>query len=230
MGKDYIVHACITPSSRGEDEEQSPKNKSKKNITELDEKWIGEHARHASRMLSGGMHVLGIFVISEENVLSPFHVKLKSVLLKLHQQLNSVKYLYGNADAEKLVLHFNSKSNQFVCKSFDANTSHVSPAVFKSLNAPVKWQQLECVFEIDYLYHIKENEPTVGCNLKKRMTVNHFIFFTLFFLLTSFILDSVRHNIQSPNRCQISFKRRNPPGRREFREFKQEKGTEKITG
>lgn len=176
MGKDYIVHACLTPSSQNENESGEQRNKSHKNISELDEKCIADHARNVSHMLSGGMHVLGIFLISEDNLLSPFSPKVKSVLMKLHQQLNSIKYLYGNAESEKLVLNYSIKSNQFVCKSFDATTSHVSPAEFKTLNAPVKWQKLECIFEIDYLYHIKEDEPTVGCNLKKHMNVTQFRF------------------------------------------------------
>lgn len=183
-GKDYVIHACVTPSLKSdedESEDSSEKSSTRKKINakgdalkivDLKADLVVEHARNASRMLPGGMHVLGVFIITErDNVLSPFNASIKSMLFKLHQQLEKIKYLYGNANKEKLVLNYVISTQQLYGKTFDGEQGHVQPLELKIGGAgnAVKWQNLECRYDLDYLYHIPDSE--VGWNLKKHMNL-----------------------------------------------------------
>ncbi|KAJ8967890.1 hypothetical protein NQ314_002595 [Rhamnusium bicolor] len=159
LGKDYVIHFAKTPPFQTEDlkkEGQPPREL--KSVSEINENWIADHARHATRMLPGGMYVLGIFVTSPEDLLSPFSPKIKSVLSMIHKQLDVNHYLYGNANNEKLILHYSTKTQKYLAKSYDVATSNVQPAEFKFLPKASRWTNVECYFEIDQLHYLKTNE------------------------------------------------------------------------
>ena len=61
--KDYIIHITRTPPSSG-DGENVPKK-----FVELSDTWIGDHARHVTRMLPGGMYVLGYLLCHKKTYL-----------------------------------------------------------------------------------------------------------------------------------------------------------------
>ncbi|KAJ8944509.1 hypothetical protein NQ318_011767 [Aromia moschata] len=132
FGKDYVIHLAKTPPFQTDEDKAagcSPKQPG--SISEFNESWIADHARQATRMLPGGMYVLGVFVISPEDVLSPFHPKVKSVLNAVHKLLESTKYLYGNTDTEKLVVSYSTKLKRCFTKAYDVVTSNVQPAEIK---------------------------------------------------------------------------------------------------
>ncbi|KAF4018663.1 hypothetical protein G4228_010106 [Cervus hanglu yarkandensis] len=59
--KDYVILATRTPPK--EEQNESPKH-SKAKLDSLDEEWATEHAHQVSRMLPGGLLVLGVFIIT----------------------------------------------------------------------------------------------------------------------------------------------------------------------
>lgn len=128
------------------------------NIIEINESLVADHARQVTRMLPGGTHVLGIFVISPEDILSPFHAKLKSTLHTLHKLLDASKYLYGNSSSEKLIVNFNSKTLKYSCKAYDVLSHNVQPVDFKFLNKPVIWKSVESALDIDYLRYLTQTD------------------------------------------------------------------------
>ncbi|KAJ8973410.1 hypothetical protein NQ317_006476 [Molorchus minor] len=131
LGKDYIIHFAKTPPFQSEElKNAGVPAKDLKSISDINESWVADHARHATRMLQGGMYVLGIFVVSPEDVLSPFHPKVKSILSSVHRQLGQSKYLYGNTDNEKIIVSYSTKLKN----------------------------NIECNFEIDRLHYLKSNE------------------------------------------------------------------------
>lgn len=70
-----------------------------------------------TRMLPGGMWVLGIFIVGPEDTLDNTSnvQKLKSVLGAIHKTLSwNNKYLCGNNQDEKLILSFNSITQKYV--------------------------------------------------------------------------------------------------------------------
>lgn len=129
-----------------------------KSITEINETLIGDHAKQVTRMLPGGTHVLGIFVTSSEDLLAPFHSKLKTVLQVIHKLLDAPKYLYGNASSEKLIVNYNNKTLKWSCKAYDVVTHNVHPADLKFLNKETVWRCVECDLDVDYLRYLNTKE------------------------------------------------------------------------
>lgn len=129
-----------------------------KTILEVNEKWVADHARHVTRMLSGGMFVLGIFVVSSEDLLSQFSSKIKAILTTIHKQLEGNSYLYGNEDTEKLVLNYCTKTGKYLAKSYDVNMSRIQSVDFKFLPKAMRWHNVECSYVMDQLYYLKANE------------------------------------------------------------------------
>ncbi|KAK5645785.1 hypothetical protein RI129_004249 [Pyrocoelia pectoralis] len=161
--KDYIIHFTRTPPYRGGGE-NSPKK-----FTDLPDVWIADHARHVTRMLPGGMYVLGLFIVSQEDIFSSTCIsKLKTILSQVHKKLNANTFLYGTPNGcEKLVLHY-SPSSRYVCKNYNYETASLSNAEIKFQSSlAVKWLQIECKYELDQIFPIiveKANWP-----LKKHM-------------------------------------------------------------
>lgn len=122
-------------------------------------------------MLPGGMYILGIFIVSQEDVLTPVSSKVKSILLQINKQLSANPYLYGSPDnAEKLVLNYSIRTESFACKCYDVSTGTVKPADFRFMPKALKWHQLECKCELDQTFPIPQGK--IDLPLKKHMTVS----------------------------------------------------------
>ncbi|KOC61794.1 Protein odr-4 like protein [Habropoda laboriosa] len=79
--KDFIVHLAKTPPPLGknvvEETLLSSTTNSQQNVTEnhiksvkdIPESWVADHAKHVTRMLPGGMHVLGTFIVGPEDTI-----------------------------------------------------------------------------------------------------------------------------------------------------------------
>lgn len=76
--------------------------------------------RQVTKMLPGGMQVLGIFVAGPGDSLSDHNSThlVKSVIADIHRNLGSNDYLCGNNKHENLVLGFNSISQKYAQKKF----------------------------------------------------------------------------------------------------------------
>ncbi|XP_038398257.1 protein odr-4 homolog isoform X2 [Canis lupus baileyi] len=60
--KDYVILATRTPPK--EEQNENLKHQQKAKLGNLDEEWTTEHANQVSRMLPGGLLVLGVFIIT----------------------------------------------------------------------------------------------------------------------------------------------------------------------
>ncbi|XP_076368468.1 protein odr-4 homolog isoform X3 [Tachypleus tridentatus] len=90
--KDFIVHLTEVPSKEKEEEtgtEQNSKElKSSKDriktreTDELDEAWISQYGKQVTRMLPGGLEVLGIFLISPSEIYIHLQSKLRQSTAK----------------------------------------------------------------------------------------------------------------------------------------------------
>lgn len=157
LGKDYIIHFAKTPPLQTDDDKKSGKSAEKpKKIEDFNNVWLADHARQATRMLPGGFYVLGIFVISPDDVLNPFNPKIKSLLHSVHIQLSSNKYLFGSPNTDKLVLHHSSKTQKYFCKSYDVTSHSVQPVDVKS--QPKNWINIHCDFTLNKLYYLAKHQ------------------------------------------------------------------------
>ncbi|GJQ70528.1 hypothetical protein Trydic_g22932 [Trypoxylus dichotomus] len=165
--KDYIIHFAKTPLC--EDDKQGTKAKPVKSINDYLDVWVADHAKHATRMLPGGVYVLGIFIVSQDDLLAPFSSRIKSILNKMHKQLAINNFLYGNPDnSEELVINLSSKTLAYGIKCFDTLTSNIKPAELKFQPKPTKWKQLECKYELNQNFPLPEND--IDFSLKRHMT------------------------------------------------------------
>ncbi|XP_015605867.1 protein odr-4 homolog [Cephus cinctus] len=167
--KDYVVHLARTPPPAAKDvieetlissttsihSDTTPKYI--KTINDIPDTWVADHAKHVTRMLPGGMWVLGIFVIGPGDSFNDNNsvLRLKSVVTTIRKNLGSNKYLYGNNDKENLILNFNSITQKFICKSLDIDTAGMlKPAEWKFQAKATKWHQLETCIGFDRLFVI----------------------------------------------------------------------------
>ncbi|XP_050445619.1 protein odr-4 homolog isoform X2 [Cataglyphis hispanica] len=172
--KDYAVHLAKTPPpltknvveetliSSASLEEQDTANTYIKSVKDIPISWIADHAKHVTKMLPGGMWVLGVFIVGPEDTLDNTNnvQKLKSVLSAIYKTLSwNNKHLCGNNYDEKIILSFNSITQKYICKSIDITKDNIlnnilKPADWKFQERAAKWHQLEALIDFDRLYLI----------------------------------------------------------------------------
>uniref|UniRef100_A0A8W7P349 Odorant response protein ODR-4 n=1 Tax=Anopheles coluzzii TaxID=1518534 RepID=A0A8W7P349_ANOCL len=152
-GKDYIVHA-----SRITDEEIADDSQ------KLNATVAAQHALDATRMLPGGMYVMGIFVIHPKNVFQEPTLlsSIKFILMSMKATFDANPLLMGTCEelekGEKLVLHYSSGSKAHVCKtvSLAAENPTVLPCDWKFVERLTTWHKLNVYFETDEVYPLKQ--------------------------------------------------------------------------
>lgn len=167
--KDYLIHLTKTPPQPPEDgEATTKKSKSPKSIDEINDVYVANHAKTATRTLSGGMYVIGIFVVSQGDVLAPFSAKVKTILSKINQHMETNKDLCGNPPTgTRIVINFNQLSQQVTAKCYDINTCIVKPAEVKFHENANVWKELEYVLDLDSLFPIVDAD--IELPLRKHM-------------------------------------------------------------
>lgn len=80
-GKDLIVHLAKTPHSEPKAENQEELS----NVADISSSVVAEHALNAIRMIVGGFNILGLFIVSENNIMSDNAAlqKLKTILMNI---------------------------------------------------------------------------------------------------------------------------------------------------
>ena len=111
-------------------------------------------------MIVGSFHILGIFVVSEKNIISDNVVlqKLKTILMDIKSTLDANGLLYGNTDSfdkgDRLLLNYISSHKNFICKTISTDPSKApapSPVDWK-FSKSSDWQEFETYYEIDTFF------------------------------------------------------------------------------
>ncbi|XP_043271626.1 protein odr-4 homolog isoform X2 [Venturia canescens] len=180
--KDYVVHLARTPPPATKDViEESlvtktdvPHTKTDrkyiKSLEDIPNNWVADHAKHVTKMLPGGMQVLGIFVAGPGDSLNDHNSVhlVKSVIADIHRNLGSNDYLHGNNKYDNLVLSFNILSQKWACKSFDMKKGgSAKPAEWKFQSKVTKWHRLDTQMDLDKTFPIS-NEDNAK-TLKKQL-------------------------------------------------------------
>lgn len=186
--KDYVVHLAKTPPpltksvveetliSSTSLEEQDTANMYIKSVKDIPINWVADHAKHVTKMLPGGMWVLGVFIVGPEDTLDNTNnvQKLKSILNAIYKTLSwNNKHLCGNSQDEKIILSFNSITQKYVCKYVDINKDNIlKPADWKFQEKATRWHQLEALIDFDRLYLIAadKNPETFKKQLQNILT------------------------------------------------------------
>lgn len=180
--RDYVIHLARTPLpsektvTDGSDLNENAsklQRKSVSKLTDIQEIWLADHAKQVTRMLPGGMWVLGMFIVGPGDVFAETTslAKLNSVLININKHLNNNRYFCGNSpSSEKLLLHLSTDTQRHVCKSFDVLnlTSSLRPVDWK-FQGNNRWHELECQYDFDLLQPYQITEDDANFSLKKHL-------------------------------------------------------------
>ncbi|XP_057584531.1 protein odr-4 homolog isoform X1 [Hippopotamus amphibius kiboko] len=165
--KDYVILATRTPHK--EEQDESPK-RSKAKLDNLDEEWATEHANQVSRMLPGGLLVLGVFIITTLEMGNEFQNTLRRLVFAVEKSM-SKKRLWNFTEeevSERVTLHFCSSTKKIFCRTYDIHDpkSSAKPADWKYQNGlSASWLSLECTVYINI--HVPLSTTSVSYTLEK---------------------------------------------------------------
>uniref|UniRef100_A0A8C0C878 Protein odr-4 homolog n=1 Tax=Balaenoptera musculus TaxID=9771 RepID=A0A8C0C878_BALMU len=165
--KDYVILATRTPPK--EEQDESSKH-SKAKLDNLDEEWATEHANQVSRMLPGGLLVLGVFIITTLEMGNEFQNILHRLVFAVEKSMNK-KRLWNFTDeevSERVTLHFCSSTKKIFCRTYDIHNpkSSAKPADWKYQNGlSASWLSLECTVYINI--HVPLSTTSVSYTLEK---------------------------------------------------------------
>ncbi|KAG6540854.1 hypothetical protein Mapa_017784 [Marchantia paleacea] len=123
--------------------------------------WVAEHARQVSRMLLGGIHVVGIYVFSSEG-------SFKSSLATLWKAVTAVAAVVQSANegdaSEYLLLHIASSPRRLSCRSCPGNApfsaTTLRPCDWRTGKILNNLQEFSCSYTVDIRYPVVIDQPT----------------------------------------------------------------------
>ncbi|GFR78798.1 Odr-4-like protein [Elysia marginata] len=147
--KDYVVHMARTPdpvedevSEENVDEDTgdaaalTKKSKAVRpaSLEELDEKWVSTHAKQVTRMLPGGLNVVGLFVIAPPAMLKSSQAKLRQMLFSVHKTLSrNTGIISAGEITDRILVQIDMATKRMTC-------STVNVADVKSALTPAEWK------------------------------------------------------------------------------------------
>uniref|UniRef100_A0A8D2GYC8 Protein odr-4 homolog n=1 Tax=Urocitellus parryii TaxID=9999 RepID=A0A8D2GYC8_UROPR len=165
--KDYVILATRTPPKEKQNENlKHPKAK----LDNLDEEWATEHANQVSRMLPGGLLVLGVFIITTLELANDFQNALRRLIFAMEKSMNR-KRLWNFTEeeiSERVILHVCSSTKKISCRTYDVHDpkSSARPADWKYQSGlSTSWLSLDCTIHIDI--HIPLSSTSVSYTLEK---------------------------------------------------------------
>uniref|UniRef100_A0A8D2B2P2 Protein odr-4 homolog n=1 Tax=Sciurus vulgaris TaxID=55149 RepID=A0A8D2B2P2_SCIVU len=165
--KDYVLLATRTPPKEEQNENlKHPKAK----LDNLDEEWATEHANQVSRMLPGGLLVLGVFIITTLELANDFQNALRRLIFAMEKSMNRKRLWNFKEDevSERVILHICSSTKKISCRTYDVHDpkSSARPADWKYQSGlSTSWLSLECTIHIDI--HIPLSSTSVNYTLEK---------------------------------------------------------------
>ncbi|XP_063095832.1 protein odr-4 homolog isoform X3 [Cavia porcellus] len=165
--KDYVILATRTPPKEEQNENlKHPKTK----LDSLDEEWATEHALQVSKMLPGGLLVLGVFIITTLELADDLQNALRRLIYAVEKCMDR-KRLWNFTEeevSERVILHICSSTKKISCRTYDVRDPKSSPrpADWKYQNRlSTSWLSLECTVHIDI--HIPLSTTSVSYTLEK---------------------------------------------------------------
>ncbi|XP_042494427.1 protein odr-4 homolog [Macadamia integrifolia] len=139
--------ACRLPES-GRDDKKGSKKKSQAESSPLviDVDWVAEHARQVSKMLLGGMNVVGLYVWASEN-------SFKASNLVLYQTVKAVAEaapFYDSRLDERILIHISYSPRRWNCRNCSLgssiSSSSLRPCDFKMGRVLASLQTFRCMY------------------------------------------------------------------------------------
>ncbi|XP_061490010.1 protein odr-4 homolog isoform X2 [Rhineura floridana] len=164
--RDYIVLAIRTP----------PKEESKSNtihrsdLSNIDEEWTTAHANQVSRMLPGGLLVLGVFTVAVPELSKEIQNTLRKLVFSVEKSVARKRlWSFSEEDVpDRVALHFCSATKKTLCRTYDVQDpkSVAKPADWKYQHGlSTSWLSLECTINANI--HIPLPETLASHDLEK---------------------------------------------------------------
>lgn len=109
--KDYVILATRTPPKEEQNDNlKHPKSK----LDNLDEEWATEHANQVSRMLPGGLVVLGVFIITTLELADDFQNAMRRLIFSMEKSMSRKRLWNVTEDevSERVTLHICSSTKK----------------------------------------------------------------------------------------------------------------------
>ncbi|XP_077188782.1 protein odr-4 homolog [Paroedura picta] len=141
--RDYVILAIQTPLK----DEESKRNASSE-PTSIDEEWTTAHANQVSRMLPGGLLVLGVFAVAIPELSKEIQNILRKLVFSVEKSL-ARKRLWNLLEedvSDRVAVHLCPATKKF-CRTYDIQDpkSTPKPADWKYQNGlSNSWLSLEC--------------------------------------------------------------------------------------
>ncbi|XP_010012732.1 PREDICTED: protein odr-4 homolog [Nestor notabilis] len=147
--KDYVIRAVRTPPKEEQKEDINPSN-----LASVDEEWITTHASQVSRMLPGGLLILGVFIITSPELSKDSQNALRKLIFSVEKSLTK-RRLWKPAEeevSERAALQICSATKKVVCRTYDVQDpkSSAKPADWKYQSAlSASWLALDCTVNVN---------------------------------------------------------------------------------
>ncbi|XP_036421205.1 protein odr-4 homolog [Colossoma macropomum] len=158
--KDFVVLAVKTPHRESEGGSDSRRVSSP--LDDIDADWVAEHARQVSRMLPGGVNVLGLFLITPPELSKEAQNTLKRLIFAVDKCISKSRLWDLSEDdvTDRVTLHICSKTRKAICKTYDVKDPKCSakPADWKYLSGiSSSWPVLTCSVKVDLQIPVTES-------------------------------------------------------------------------
>ncbi|EMP38787.1 Protein odr-4 like protein [Chelonia mydas] len=165
--RDYVILAIRTPPR--EEQNESNKNYHPK-LADVDEEWVTAHASQLSRMLPGGLLVLGVFIVAAPELAKDIQNALRKLVFSVEKSVVK-KRLWNFTEEEvsdRVALHICSATKKILCRTYDMQDpkSSPKPADWKYQSGlSAFWLSLECTINVNI--HIPLSATSVSYELEK---------------------------------------------------------------
>ncbi|XP_026525069.1 protein odr-4 homolog [Notechis scutatus] len=165
--RDYVLLAIRTPVK---EEESNSSASHHTDLSNIDEEWTAAHARQVTRMLPGGLLVVGVFIISVPELAKEIQNILRKLLFTVEKSV-ARKRLWSISEedvSDRMALHLCSTTKKILCRTYDVQDPKCTakPADWKYQNAlSASWLSLECTINVNI--HIPLPATLASHNLEK---------------------------------------------------------------
>ncbi|XP_053552850.1 protein odr-4 homolog [Bombina bombina] len=150
--REFVLLAAQTPHKEDQREGNTVKPALSK-LDEIDEDWVSSHASQVSRMLPGGLLVLGVFLITSPELSKDSQNALRKLIFAVEKSSmkNRLWSFDDNDVCDRAALHICSATKKITCRTFDVKDpkSTAKPADWKYQSSTLSWLTIDCNVRLD---------------------------------------------------------------------------------
>ncbi|PKA53022.1 hypothetical protein AXF42_Ash002003 [Apostasia shenzhenica] len=132
----------------------------------IDGEWIAEHARQVSRMLLGGMSVVGMYIWSSE---ASYKATSAAVLSQVIRGVAHAAPGFESDSNERLLIHISYSPRRWACRSCLVTSGDLRPCDFKMSKLLSLLQTYRCLYKFDIRLPIFQTEVSVSTTCKNAL-------------------------------------------------------------